>query len=414
MSTTPTAFLDRKPAKSSALGLLFDLGPKLLLGIAVALPLEMAIRDGFLLALGNSPVLAFFMIGSFAIHMWTRPGWRELGGVIGAGLALALCFTAFVMRSGQSMVVMCGSFAGVGSLAVLAGRGMLGSEEERREKFSTLAAAGVLPTLWIITAYSVKLTTSLYPSTYDLYLFAFDGSLGFHPSFLAGQLFLYCPPIQFASALVYLALPLGVSMLYGWHRVNTHRLPVNVLMLFLATSILGFQMYYFVPATGPLYAFPNAFPWNPPDLRMLSLHPLGLPPAPRNAMPSLHAAAALLVFWNSLVWPRWARVLCGVFLFLTLLATLGLGEHYFVDLVVAVPLSLALQAGFSASLPWRAPERWNAVLLGGSLVGLWFVFLRMGAPLYRVSPAIGWIAVAGTLAPCILALRRLRRTYSAA
>jgi len=89
--------------------------------------------------------------------------------------------------------------------------------------------------------------------------------------------------------------------------MNRRRLPVNVLMLFLTTSAIGYQLYYFCPATGPLYAFGNAFPLHPPDLLTMVIQPLQLPSsAPRNAMPSLHAAAALLVFWNSSAF-AWSR-----------------------------------------------------------------------------------------------------------
>ena len=75
--------------------------------------------------------------------------------------------------------------------------------------------------------------------------------------------------------------------------------------------------------------------------------------APRNAMPSVHVAATLLVFWNSIGWPKWARAITAVFLLLTVLATLGFGEHYLVDLVVAVPFCLAVQAAWTTGLPWN-------------------------------------------------------------
>ncbi|HEX3661355.1 MAG TPA: phosphatase PAP2 family protein [Acidobacteriaceae bacterium] len=61
---------------------------------------------------------------------------------------------------------------------------------------------------------------------------------------------------------------------------------------------------------------------------------LGDPTAPRNCIPSLHMTWALLcVVYVARPW-RWAAVLFAV---LTALATLGTGEHYLIDLVVAVP-----------------------------------------------------------------------------
>ncbi|MGA7521028.1 MAG: phosphatase PAP2 family protein [Acidobacteriaceae bacterium] len=61
---------------------------------------------------------------------------------------------------------------------------------------------------------------------------------------------------------------------------------------------------------------------------------LGDPTAPRNCIPSLHMTWALLcVVYVARPW-RWVAV---SFAGLTALATLGTGEHYLIDLVVAVP-----------------------------------------------------------------------------
>ena len=46
----------------------------------------------------------------------------------------------------------------------------------------------------------------------------------------------------------------------------------------------------------------------------------------------------------------------GLFMLLMVLATLGFGEHYLVDLVAAVPLSPAVQAAWTTGLPWKAPQ----------------------------------------------------------
>src|SRR5260370_1007948 len=128
----------RKARNPWWLAQLRDLAPKLLLGIAIVLPLELSIQNGLIYALGRSPALAFFMVGSFVIHMWTKPGWREILGGIAAGTVLALGYTRVWGGPDQSFVVTCGSFLGVGSLAVLAIRALQLQQEERKEKFLTL------------------------------------------------------------------------------------------------------------------------------------------------------------------------------------------------------------------------------------------------------------------------------------
>jgi hypothetical protein len=240
--------------------------------------------------------------------------------------------------------------------------------------------------------------------------FQFTGGLGFQPSFSVGRLFSRYAALQQVCRLVYAALPLEVSVLYGWHRMNRRRLSANILMLCLGSNVAGYLLYYCFPAAGPVYAFGKLFPWRPPELSSLLIQTVQIPVAPRNAMPSVHVAAALLVFWNSIAWPKWARAVTGLFLLLTILATLGFGEHYLVDAVVAMPFSLALQAAATTALPWKSPARKNALIGGALAVGIWLVLLRTGAPVFRMSAAIAWSAVAGTVILCLVLRRRLLRS----
>jgi membrane-associated phospholipid phosphatase len=83
---------------------------------------------------------------------------------------------------------------------------------------------------------------------------------------------------------------------------------------------------------------------------------------PRNAVPSLHSAWALLIWWSLRYSKNWMRGLATVFLALTLLATLGLGEHYPIDLVVALPFAVAAMSacvGQYQKQLWRARSRWR-------------------------------------------------------
>jgi len=61
--------------------------------------------------------------------------------------------------------------------------------------------------------------------------------------------------------------------------------------------------------------------------------------APRNCIPSMHMVWVLLLWYYS---PRWLRPLAVFVVMLTAAATLGLGEHYVIDLIVAVPYSLLI------------------------------------------------------------------------
>src|SRR5262245_58821366 len=133
----PLAAPQRKIRDFWPVALFLDLAPKLLIGLAIMLPLQLSIRTGLIAQFGPSPTLAFCMLGSSVIQIWTRPGWRELLGSMACGAALALGYTRFWGGPDLSLAVACGSFLGLGSLAVLTIQALQTSGETQRQKFST-------------------------------------------------------------------------------------------------------------------------------------------------------------------------------------------------------------------------------------------------------------------------------------
>jgi PAP2 superfamily len=61
------------------------------------------------------------------------------------------------------------------------------------------------------------------------------------------------------------------------------------------------------------------------------------PSAPRNCLPSLHVTWAILL-WRATK-PGWAKYAMALFALLTAVATLTTGQHYLIDLIVALPLA---------------------------------------------------------------------------
>src|SRR5258708_6164916 len=148
-----------------------DLAPKLVLGTSIMLVLEISVRNGIVAALGRNSTLSFFMMGSFVIHMWTRPGWRQIVGALGSGALLAMGYAAVWGGPDLSPMVTAGSFLGAGSLTMVALATLLAKDADRRAEICTLGAACVLPFMWIVTAPAAAFTTSLYVRAYDLYLY---------------------------------------------------------------------------------------------------------------------------------------------------------------------------------------------------------------------------------------------------
>jgi len=124
-------------------------------------------------------------------------------------------------------------------------------------------------------------------------------------------------------------------------------------------------------------------------------------------MPSLHFAWALLLWWNSRGLPAWVRALTGCCLSLMVLATLGSGEHYLVDLVVGTPFALAVQAAcchrhsavHSSAFNEYMARRWQRVvlLLASATVLLWLGLLRFSPALCQADATTSWLIVLATV-----------------
>jgi hypothetical protein len=115
----------------------------------------------------------------------------------------------------------------------------------------------------------------------------------------------------------------------------------------------------------------------------------------------------LLVWWNSRGLARWVRGIALLFLVLTAMATLGIGEHYFIDLVVAFPFSLMVQALCSYTLPWRNAERRTAFVFGTFVTLIWLALLSFSTGIFWISPIIPWAMILATVSASIVLWHRL-------
>lgn len=172
-----------------------------------------------------------------------------------------------------------------------------------------------------------------YRQTFDLVLFQFDQHLG-QPAFFMGYLTSIVPLLKHLLRSFYLLLPLAVITLSARRSASSRYLPAVVI-----TTVLFYGLYFFFPVTGPRDVLGNQF-WlkNPDD--WTNFFPT--PSEPRNGMPSLHFAWALLFYLESRGHERWIRLTGLLFLVGTVLSTLGLGYHWAADLIAAIPLTLLI------------------------------------------------------------------------
>ena len=354
----------------------------------------------------ETPFLPYCLLGTFSIHMATRLALRERLCTIALGVLSIAWFIAQNSRFRPEMsgFVACGAFWGLSSLTVVAAQVVRLRGNAQMEKVHTLFAGSVFGYSALLIAFVLNLTTKLHPQTYDLYLYMADLGYGVPMGARIGQLLAQQPWLYNTCSLVYQSLPLGVSLLYAYQRSGKSPLSVRVLPAFLGGGVAVYALYNWLPAAGPAYVFGSAFPNHLPTAS--DLHLVALREGPRNAIPSMHLTCALLIFWNCRRLSRWLYAGSAAYMVLTILACLGFGEHYVIDLVVAVPYAMTLQA-ICAPRALRSLREWKQNIAAGlALTILWIAAVRFGTTLFH-SSVFAWALSIGTLVLCAWARHRM-------
>jgi hypothetical protein len=180
-----------------------------------------------------------------------------------------------------------------------------------------------------------------------------------------------------------------------------------MLPAFIMTAMIGYVLYILMPAVGPAEYFGDAFPMLHVGSDYLATRSnIDLTPGHlRGAMPSLHITWAVLLYLTARGLGRPAQVAAGIFLFLTFLATLGLGMHYLIDLIVAAPLILLVRALCATDLSWQRGERALGTVAGIAILAAWIAITRAGFDI-AANRSLLFAAIAVTLGlPCFLVLR---------
>ncbi len=381
------------------------------LGILLAIPVYLGIRHG-LLNLERNPVLESTMAGAFLIHMRARPKPSEWLSALALGSIFTVAYAWLHHGYGDYLgAAPCAyaTFLGLGSLIVLAAQVFLGARVLRRLHRDTLFVAAAFPYFSFILAFYLQLTTALQPRIYDLSLYAFDEALRFKLSHLIGSLMASSSALTIAGAFAYQSLPLAICFLVAVDRESPGRSQARILPLFVAVGVAGAVLYNVFPAVGPIHVFGKSFPASLPPISSLAIQPLLPGGAPRDAMPAVQFACALLIWWNTAGLARGWRWLAAGLVLLTFLATLGFGEHYFVDLIVALPFAIAMQSFALHVRSWASFERRVAFWGGAALTVGWIVALRAG--LFLNAPELCWFAVLATCALTVWWKRGLDRGH---
>lgn len=325
-----------------------------------------------LINLAALPYVGFALAGVPIAQVAYRSRWRELVLSVAAGAAVFGGYAGtggrFLEYAGAYAGIL-GSFAGCGGIIVLLYRRLVEAPAGVQLR-RLLWIAGTIPLLTLISGLGASFAVHWRPLTWDHVLYAVDRKMGVDV-FLIGQWLHRRGTLFRVCEYVYNALPLSVAVYAIVWSIRFPERRFDLLRKAVLLGALGFICYQIVPACGPSYRYGARFPWQPPAVSGLPLTPQPLPEFLRNALPSLHFGWILLCFWNSRAMGRLAHWAAAFLVSATALATVGFGEHYLMDLVVAFPVC-AMAHALNADRNWK---RW-IMALGAVLALLWMVGLR--------------------------------------
>ena len=236
-----------------------------------------------------------------------------------------------------------------------------------RDWFYVTTAALIIPFGNEIMPWASAQTIQALPHVYDPQVASLDATLGLQPSFVMGEIFLGHPAFASICKFLYAAVVFPALFVGAMEARVGRRMGLGTLPTFLVIAGVGFPIYHLLPVVGPAPHFGPGFPL--PTARAYL-------PAPRNCMPSLHTAWVLIAFLatRGMRWP--VRALAAIAAAGTMLTTLGTGEHYLTDLVVACPFVLLVRALCASELPFMARERCGFCLIGVAFLFAWGLAVR--------------------------------------
>jgi hypothetical protein len=374
-----------------------------LLGLAVWLGTSAHFYRSALLSLFFGVTLASVVL----IHFRVRPSWQDALCVIGGAVLFTVVDFGFLhFRPSLAGIT---SFLGISSLTILGLRAIWSSgAEQERMALAFVPALLFVASDWGSTVF-LGWTEKANPQVFDLYLFSFDSSLRVQIAFLMGQAYGLWPWFKAAGMTFYIGLPMVIALVYAGQLLRDRGKAVSAMIAFLITGPVGVIFYNLLPAVGPVHIFLSQFPWKPipaDQATRLLVEPIAVAGL-RNCMPSLHMGWVLLAWWYSRGLSVWERGMAMAFVVFTIFATMGTGEHYSIDLVVAFPFAVFLQGLCALGLRWNDRARVQAIVYGLLLTLAWIGALRFAVKIFWISPILPWAGCIVTVASAIFAQRRL-------
>ena len=226
----------------------------------------------------------------------------------------------------------------------------------------------IIIAMGIATNAGLTISNYLLPATIDFDLYkidlAFYGFAGWlYDSFQQSTFILWQTTISTVYSLLSILLLLSLGPVFQEKR----GVQLNTLRTLIIPFFIAFILYCYTPVAGPAYTFGSDYPYNI-DWSMISLKGRNLvSPTLRNGMPSMHfTGAMLIVLVTACLTRKIYFYLACIFAVLTFIATIALGEHYLLDLIVAAPFCVALGTALINPSNWnfmRRPLWWGCLII---------------------------------------------------
>lgn len=326
---------------------------------------------------------------------------------LATAIGIDLIFVVIRAIEGRLFTVGNGPTIVLTALAVLAAWRWTG--ERRRTALRAIAFGALLILATKVGEIWLDVTAWARPMVLDPYAQLADHALG-NPAWFVGHALEVAGPVPLSVVRwVYFELPVAAIVVAVWQLrgVTTGPWPRHHLVrTFLALGLIGPLWYVIFPVVGPILAFgpqghgmeladvwPNIIPPLPFSLEPMPFDGI----TPRNCMPSLHTAWALSLFIHSRRGPRWLRYGGAFWLVCTLIATLGLGAHYGVDLIAGAALCLTVESALRDPDRGWGQYRIRVVALGIITFAATLLSTRYLAQQMAEHPLLSGVALLGML-----------------
>jgi predicted membrane-bound spermidine synthase len=309
--------------------------------------------------------------------------WNWLAIVVGAAMAgylMAYHNSEGLYSSTAVIIVVLGPLGLLSTLVCLASSIFKSKAQLRGWRNFYLQIAILLASLSVGTNAALRNTRMLFPATWDYFIYRIDGAFGGVATQAAIVNAQGSPFLQTFTFVSYAMLIIALYVLVGVAIRKDSVARLHVWRTLVLPFAIAFVLYAWLPLSGPIYTFfDGRFPAALPSIYEVAASQVVIPPSSRNGMPSMHLTGALLVWMLAIgLRHRVSILFSSVLVLATIWSTLASGEHYLLDLVVALPYAAFL----SAALIWPQYFRrgWKVsgpIWFSGIIFFIWLIILRL-------------------------------------